>query len=301
MMIDMSILTFVSIFLLATLIGCRAGTEPWTGETVGSKNRNEWVDGEVGRLRVTDGGTGKLPVLFIHSLGGIHSQWIAQLRRFRSDRRAVAFDLRGHGDSDGGPEGRYGLTAMAEDIECVAQELNLTPMILVGHSFGAGVATVYAGAHPDRVRGLVLVDPIGEQRRAEEEIRGFISALRADYEATITEYWKSILVGSAEGIEATVLSDLRKASRNAVIRSFEATLGFEPRSEFNRYRGPALVIRTPTNDFPYSIHNVVEGLRDEVVERTSHWLQMDRPSEFNRLLGDFIRQVENGSRDWSAV
>ncbi len=52
------------------------------------------------------------------------------------------------------------------------------------------------------------MDPIGEQRRAPEDLRELVDALRSDYDGTITEYWESILVGAGAEVREAVLADL---------------------------------------------------------------------------------------------
>lgn len=72
--------------------------------------------------------------------------------------RVTAYDLRGHGHSGASPTG-YTSSAMAEDFAAIHARLGLAPAFLVGHSFGAVVATHAATLFPERVRGLVLADP----------------------------------------------------------------------------------------------------------------------------------------------
>ena len=50
-------------------------------------------------LNVDSRGTGGTPVLFVHSFAGDVTHWSAQLEHLASTRRAVAFDLSGHGCS----------------------------------------------------------------------------------------------------------------------------------------------------------------------------------------------------------
>jgi 3-oxoadipate enol-lactonase len=72
--------------------------------------------------------------------------------------RVTAYDFRGHGASDVTPAG-YTSAAMADDYRRLHAALGLGPALLVGHSFGAVVATHAAVLHPSTVRGLVLSDP----------------------------------------------------------------------------------------------------------------------------------------------
>jgi non-heme chloroperoxidase len=72
--------------------------------------------------------------------------------------RAVAFDARGHGDSDWAPDGAYGQDVMVRDLQCVAAALGRRRPVLVGASMGGGTSLVAVGeAHVDAT-ALVLVD-----------------------------------------------------------------------------------------------------------------------------------------------
>lgn len=90
----------------------------------------------------------------IHSFAGDRSHWNAQLAHLASHRRAVAFDLRGHGES---PEASdpYSIRLLARDIDAVANPSKLERFILVGHSIGADIAAEYSGTHPERVLAVV--------------------------------------------------------------------------------------------------------------------------------------------------
>src|SRR5690348_123836 len=98
------------------------------------------------------------PILFVHSFAGDVSHWADALAHFEDRSHVVAFDFSGHGRSDP-TAGDYSIAALAEQIDTVANRENLDSFFLVGHSLGAAVAAEYAGAHPDRVTALVLVDP----------------------------------------------------------------------------------------------------------------------------------------------
>lgn len=72
--------------------------------------------------------------------------------------RAVAFDARGHGDSDWAPDGAYDQDVMVEDLKCVLQALGDPRPVLVGASMGGGTSLVAAGEHHVDAAALVLVD-----------------------------------------------------------------------------------------------------------------------------------------------
>jgi pimeloyl-ACP methyl ester carboxylesterase len=248
------------------------------------------IAGPAGKLAVDDGGTGD-PVVFVHSLAGNTRHWSAQLEHLRKTRRVVAFDLRGHGRSDAPGSGEYSMEAQAEDVGAVADVLALERFALVGHSMGAGVALAYAGAHPDRLTHLLVADPIGDGTQTPEaEVRPFLDALASPaYVETIEGYWSSI-AGSDGAVLERLLHDLRETPRETVVRGLDAVMAFDPKPALARFRGPTLAVVTPANDFPYSMHRVGSGLPHRVISGTGHWLQIERPAEFNRILEGLLEE-----------
>lgn len=71
---------------------------------------------------------------------------------------AVAFDARGHGDSDWAADGRYGQDAMVEDLQGVIGVLGNRRPVLVGASMGGGTSLVAVGEDRVDATALVLVD-----------------------------------------------------------------------------------------------------------------------------------------------
>jgi pimeloyl-ACP methyl ester carboxylesterase len=247
------------------------------------------VPGPAGSLQVDDGGRGAPAVLFVHSLAGNIGQWAQALEWTRGARRAVAFDLRGHGRSarpSGG--GAASIETLAGDVAAVADACGLERFALVGHSLGGGVALAYAGAHPERVERLLLLDPIGDgTRMPAEEVQAFLDRLDSDaYTSTIESYWEAI-AGPDPAVRERLLRDLRDTPRATVVAGLRAAMRFDPASAFSRYRGPTLAVVTPPNDAPFSLHQVGR-LPHRVVEGTGHWIQLDRPAEFGKILDGFL-------------
>ncbi len=80
-------------------------------------------------------------------------------RLARRGLRVVAPDLRGHGRSGHvGAGGSYHLVDFVADLDALARTLGPAPFTLVGHSFGAGIAGLFAGVRPERLAQLVLVE-----------------------------------------------------------------------------------------------------------------------------------------------
>jgi pimeloyl-ACP methyl ester carboxylesterase len=113
------------------------------------------------RLRVQDYGTaGKPAMLCLHG-GAANAHWYDFVAHgFDHDYHVRAVDLRGHGDSDwdasASPD--YSYARQAADVHELTHKLDLRDFILVGHSMGGMISSVYASRYPGRARALVIVD-----------------------------------------------------------------------------------------------------------------------------------------------
>jgi pimeloyl-ACP methyl ester carboxylesterase len=249
------------------------------------------INGPAGTLAVDDGGREGVPAVFLHSLAGSSAHWAGTLEHVRKTRRAVAIDLRGHGRSDPPKNRDYSIAGMVSDVEAVVDTLDLRRFVLVGHSMGGGLAFAYAGAHPDRIAGLLLLDPIGDGAQIPEaEVKSFLDGLVSNYDSAIQSYWTQI-AGPDSAVSRRLLADLRATPRETVVQAFQGVMRFDPYPALDRYRGPALSVVTPFNDQPFSLHRLGKGFPHRMVQGTGHWIQLDKPDEFNRLLDEFLVAV----------
>jgi pimeloyl-ACP methyl ester carboxylesterase len=101
------------------------------------------------------------PIVMLHGVAGNAWIWdaVAPLLRNRlAGHHVVAIDQRDGGDSEH-PQSAYARDDFAADVEAVQDALGGKPMVLVGHSRGAWLASWYAATRPARISHLVLVDP----------------------------------------------------------------------------------------------------------------------------------------------
>jgi esterase len=104
------------------------------------------------------GAPGAPSIVLLHGGGLSSAEWTALAPELALDHHVVAFDARGCGASDRDPELRYGAATIAADLETVRDQLALSRFAIVGHSFGAVAACVYAADRPGAVTGVVLLD-----------------------------------------------------------------------------------------------------------------------------------------------
>lgn len=109
------------------------------------------------------GGSGPTVVL-VHGLGGAHLNWMRVGAALARHARVLALDLVGFGRTP-----LAGRSARVKDNQALLdrfiQAVSSEPVILVGNSMGGAISLLQAARHPERVAGLVLVDPASPRAR----------------------------------------------------------------------------------------------------------------------------------------
>jgi len=105
---------------------------------------------------VSVGASCAMPVLLLHAWGESRRSFDRLIPALTEGVRAVALDLRGHGEADKPPTG-YALTEVGDDVVAFMDAVGLGSAVLLGSSSGGYVAQQVAVTHPQRVAGLMLV------------------------------------------------------------------------------------------------------------------------------------------------
>ena len=117
--------------------------------------------------------------------------------------------------------------------------------------------------------------------------------MESDAYTDVTEsYWKQLLVGSDHRIAERIMKDMKSMPKEMVVSQVKELFWFDPVPALSRYHGPKLSVITPVNDTEYSLHKLQPDFPHVVVTGTGHWLHMDKPEEFNRILDEFLSGVE---------
>jgi pimeloyl-ACP methyl ester carboxylesterase len=108
------------------------------------------------RFGTTISGVGEPTFILIHGLGATRRIWDFVVPLLRAEHKVIAFDLRGHGETEK-PEVGYSLEDLASDIDELMRRYGVMHPVLVGHSAGANLALHHAVTRRN-ARGVVLVD-----------------------------------------------------------------------------------------------------------------------------------------------
>lgn len=151
-------------------------------------------------------------VLFLHGFLDVAAS-LAPVAERLAGFRIFAPDLRGFGDGDRAPRGSYYHFAdYVADVSALLSEIAPgAPVILAGHSMGGVVATLFAGAFPERVAKLASLEGLGPPDSVPEDVpsrmRGWIEGLASVRPATAVPRKEALrrLVMNHPGVPRDVL------------------------------------------------------------------------------------------------
>ena len=126
--------------------------------------------------------------ILLHGFGASEFSWREVMEPLSRSGRVIAYDRPAFGLTERPMEGNwtgtnpYSVQGNVELLDGLMDELGVDKAILVGNSAGGEVAAAYALEHPERVQGLVLVDPaVGKGNRGHSLNGQFLSWLHRKY------------------------------------------------------------------------------------------------------------------------
>jgi haloacetate dehalogenase len=132
-------------------------TIPETSHSTGPIRRRVSV-GDVSLSYLEWPGQGE-PLLLLHGLADHALVWQGLAESLQGKFRIIAPDMRGHGESDK-PTTGYTFADTIADLEGLMRAVGWESAHVVGHSWTGKLAPIWARTNPERLRSLVLVDPI---------------------------------------------------------------------------------------------------------------------------------------------
>jgi proline iminopeptidase len=303
-----------------------------------------WLVEEDVRLFYHAHGIGR-PVLVIHGGPGFPiRQPLAALEPLAGRYRFYYYDQRGCGRSTK-PFDRFasrsfyanmkdlertlGIGAQVADIERIRQILGQEKLILLGHSFGAFLASMYAAEFPGRVESLVLVAPSGVLVLPDRE-GGFFAVIREhlpegrrdDYDRFLREYLDFGQVFSKSEEELARLNrrlgefflsasgeqpaggDEPADNGGWMVQAMYFSMGkrHDYRAALQGVAAPVLVVhgendlvpehvsRLYVDSFPNARLHVVKNGKTRAAGRAGHFLLCDRREELAAALGRFLAE-----------
>lgn len=275
------------------------------------------------RLHYEETGSGT-PVIFVHEFAGDHRAWEPQMRHFGQRYRAICYAARGYPPSDVPADvAQYSQARAADDIAAVLDHLGIDRAHVVGLSMG-GFATLHFGfRHPARALSLCVAGcGYGAEKGQREKFQGEADAIAAFLDqsgmaAFAAKYAYGPTRVQFENKDPRGFAEFRQQlAEHSALGARNTQLGVQRErpslydlvEQMQALTVPTLVL-TGDEDWPclqpaLLMKQSIPTAALSVMPNCGHTINIEDPDQFNRLVGDFIVQVDAGrwpTRDPRAV
>jgi 3-oxoadipate enol-lactonase len=240
-------------------------------------------------------------VLLLHGLGSCGDDWLLQLPTLTPHYRVMTLDLRGHGYSgmqSDWPE----IADLTHDVAVLLEALGESSTHVIGLSLGGTIALQLAVDRPNLVRSLTLVNTfarmqVGHGGRLQTVGRMILLAFgRMEWMGRWVA--RTLFPDDDQQLIREAAADrIASNPRGAYLRSLGAVARFDIRSRLGDIVAPTLVVAgdrdtTVPLKAKMELAHHIPRTRLEVVPGSGHATPVDAPDVFNRLLLDFLGEVD---------
>jgi len=265
------------------------------------------------RLHYEEAGSGT-PVVFVHEFAGDARSWEPQLRHFARRYRCVAYNARGYPPSDV-PEDfeRYSQARARDDIRSVLDALKIERAHVVGLSMGANATLHFGLTYPQRALSLTVAgggygSHPATRAKFQEDSRVNAQTIREKGMAHFANtYGRGPARVQLQKKDPRGFDEyLRQLAEHSPVGSANTMLGVQSRrpsfydmtAEIAKLPVPLLILTgdedEPSLEASVMIKRTAPKAALAVLPKSGHGINLEEPALFNRLLADFLHQVEAG-------
>jgi pimeloyl-ACP methyl ester carboxylesterase len=258
------------------------------------------------RFHFLDWGTeGGPPILLLHGGAQTAHSWDEVAPDLARDHHVLALDQRGHGDSDRAPGGRYRRDDFVGDVRAFLDDRGWPAATVMALSLGGLNAIAFAATHPERVRGLVVVDVAptisqggGKAIAAQLAVRDFGS-----FEEAVARAQSFNPLRTAENLRERLRHALRETPEGRWTYKFDPAIGGGGlETDFERLWEQVRTIRCPTllvrgaqsailsREAAARFGRELAGSALVEVPRAGHSVMGDNPAGFIAAVRPFLAQ-----------
>jgi pimeloyl-[acyl-carrier protein] methyl ester esterase len=233
-------------------------------------------------------------VVILHGLGSTAQDWLPVSRVLARRYRVTLVDLPGHGMSP--MIEPFSLDRAVAALDQALAETSGRPVILVGHSLGGLVAAAEALQHPERVRGLVLIETALRPQVSAEQRAQLEGDLDRDYRGFLRASYMEMAHDSAQGerlfAQAAALDprDVKPWIHLAWIADLSGMM--------RKLQPSLLAVLAPRSWQPMETwshaadalgYSNVPQVRPVRLEGCGHFLMLDRPAALAQIIDRFAQ------------
>lgn len=204
--------------------------------------------------------------------------------------RVFSVDLPGFGLSDT-PEGSWGVDEFADVVLKLLDELSITRVNILAHSFGGRIAIKLAASDPGRIHKLILVDSAGIKPdrsidyRAKVSLTKFIRKIASVLPESVSKFLFQNLVDKMGS------PDYRNAGK--LRGTFVKVVNEDLRQYLSAIKSPVLLIwgeldrETPLSDGQL-MKNLIPDLQLFIIQGAGHHCFLDNPKSFLKIISSYL-------------
>jgi len=246
------------------------------------------VDGIALHFTVT--GKGPATVILVHGWTCDETSWSEQAPALAARYRAVTVDLPGHGQSGSPADGKFSMDLFARAVDAVRAEVGAERVALVGHSMGTPVIVQYARLYPEHTAAMVFADGVvtlGANLGHKPNTAGMKGPDGLKFREANTRGMFS--ASTTPELQRKIVRMMRLAPASTAAGAMEAM--WDPAIWKNDVIAlPVLAIYAEHSALasPALMQQRYPRLEYTEIPGTGHFLMLEKPAEFNRLLLEFL-------------
>ena len=251
---------------------------------------------QIGFIEAGDGDA--TPIVFLHGVGSDKSVWARQVEHFARERRALAFDYPGYGESS------FVEAATRDDyaaaILAAMDSVGVSQAHICGLSLGGVIAIAMHAAAPERCASLILADTFAVHPDGAGITERSVAASHAGSMRDFAEARADFLLAAPAdpAVRAEVVETMAAIDPAAYRLGVEAVWMADQRERAAAIGVPTLIL-CGTEDRPTppalsaELAALIPGSRIAMIPGAGHLTNLERPAEFNHTLDDFLSEIES--------
>lgn len=245
-----------------------------------------------------------LPVIFIHGFPFNMNMWHPQLKTIPEKFFTIAYDVRGHGDSDYG-DGQYLIEFFVDDLIDLMNYFKIQKSVLVGLSMGGYIALRTIERNPERISALVLCSTKSAADTNEAKIRRAhqIRLVKSEGISKFTEeFLKLIFHEDTFTRSPSMINLIRDVIHKTSILTVASTLiALSARTDttdaLQNIKVPTLIMvgehdKLTTPDDAIKMQNLIPKSELHIIPGAAHMINLENTTLFNKYLFDFLNRID---------
>jgi 3-oxoadipate enol-lactonase len=247
-----------------------------------------------------------MPVILIHGFPFSHKMWMmpgGQTEALAGTYRVIAYDIRGHGESEVG-DGIYSIEFFADDLIGLMDHLNIQQAVVLGLSLGGYIALRAIQKNPERFKGLVLCNTRAEADSNESKIKraAAIRAIKTNGPRIFAqESVKNLFAPSSLETKQSAVKLIESTiERTAPLSLCGTELALASRvdstSSLSSIKVPTLVLTgeldiTVPPEASKAMKDAIPNAEFFVIPNAAHLSNLENADEFNKHLLEFLQKL----------